>query len=143
MKNKFEYKMNNLLLTNGLLSLITGIQFAISKGIHNWQSCLWWVGSIIWTYRYISYRKHGYLKIDALAIQINHANWKGLIKINKKDISKIDFTSKSFIVNLYNGKKIKIYKAYLVKTLIPDFEKVLNTEYNKQTFHNRLTDTVN
>lgn len=137
MKNRFEYRFNNLWLTNGILFLIIGILFATSKGMHNWQPYVWWAGSVIWTYRYLSYRKYGYLKVDSSAIQINHANLKGLEVINKMDICRIDFTSKALIVNLYSGKKIKIHRGNLVKDSISDLKEILNTEYEKQTFHKK------
>jgi hypothetical protein len=137
MENRFEYRMNNILLTNGIFFLITGVLFATSKGMQNWQPYVWWAGSVIWTYRYFSYRKHGFLRVDSSAIQINHANWKGLEKINKTEISKIDFTPKAFVVYLESGKKIKIHRGNLVKELSPDLEEVLNTEYEKQTCHNK------
>ncbi len=126
--------MNNILLINGILFLITGVLYATSKGMQNWQPYVWWAGSVIWNYRYFSYRKLGFLRVDSSAIQINHANWKGLEKINKTDISKIDFTPKAFIIYLNTGKKIKIHKGNLAKEAIPYLEEVLNTEYKKKHF---------
>jgi len=137
MKNRFEYRINNLLLTNGILFLIAGIVFASSKGIQNWQPYAWWFGSIIWIYRYFSYQINGFLRIDSSQIQINHANWKGIEKINEADIKTVDFKSKAFIVNLKGGKKIKIHKGNLVKESISVLEEVLNSLYEKQTFHNK------
>lgn len=130
--------MNNLLLTNGILFFVTGVLFASSKGMQDWQPYVWWAGSIIWTYRYLSYRKHGFLRVDSSTIQINHANWKGREVIHKQNISKIDFTTKAFIIILDNGKKIKIHKGSLMKEMIPEFEEILNADYEKQILHNNI-----
>ena len=86
MENRFEYKTKNLLLTNGILYFVVGILSTFSKEAYSWLAFLWWFGSIIWTYRYWSYRKHGFLNIDKTTIQINHANWKGIERINFEDI---------------------------------------------------------
>lgn len=126
-KKRFEYRRNSLHLANGIIFFLTGILYVSSKGFLNWEPYIWCIGALLWTHSYLSYRKHGLLQIDNTQIQFNHANWKGIQTVMQTDIENIEFLTKTFLIKLKSGKKVKIHKSALTKESIPILEDFLNS----------------
>ena len=100
MNEKFKYRFNKLSLINGILFFFTGIAYAWSKGLYDWQAYVWWLGSIGWSYQYFLHREYSLL-IDDEKISINRGLW-GDKKILVNDIERVDTQKKYFLLKLKN-----------------------------------------
>ncbi|WP_338793242.1 hypothetical protein [Bernardetia sp. MNP-M8] len=125
MNEKFKYRHNNLSLINGILFFFTGIIYAWSKSLYDWQPYVWWLGSIGWSYKYFSYHEY-FLLIDDEKISINRGLWKDK-KIVVNDIERVEIQKRYFLLKLKNGKTQKLYKLSFEKDAISKLESILNS----------------
>lgn len=82
-------------------------------GFSSWLPYVWWIGSLVWFYNYLSFRNHGFLVLKEDEIQLNTTNWSGIQVIKTSDIESIDANSKRFKLNSTSQKKITIYKGFI------------------------------
>ncbi|MFD1552965.1 hypothetical protein [Putridiphycobacter roseus] len=124
MEREFEFRRKNLLLAVGILFVLTGFLGWRNAGLQSILPYVWWIGGLIWIYRYWSFYRNGFLKVNEQMIQLNFANFRGIQQYRIVDIEDILITSKHYCLILKTRGKIKIDKGNFDNNSIQEVDNI-------------------
>lgn len=127
MTRYFENDRAYWLIINFTLYAFLGLDHAMSNGLNSLVPYGWWSGSLLWFYRFWSFKKHGYLSFTDSNITINYANWQKIRTIELSAIKKIETKDKVYVITTKGLNNFYINKGYISKRLRPEIEETMKT----------------
>ena len=126
MEQRFEYRFNHILIPLTLMNVILGFAMLKQYGFSSWMPYVWWIGGLVWFYRYLSYRKHGFLVLKEDEVQLITSIWKGIQIIKTSDIETIHANSRRFKLYTTSQKKFIIHKGNIDSDQLHKVEEWMN-----------------
>jgi len=125
MTRYFENDRAYWLIINFTLFAFVGLDNAMSNGLNSLTLFGWWFGSLIWFYRFWSFKKYGYLSFTDTNITINYANWQKIRTIELSEIKRIETKGKVYVITIKGLNNFYINKGYISKRLRPELEEII------------------
>lgn len=97
-----------------------------TKYSSTWLAYFWLMYSVLYFSVYLRYRKHGLLTIAETSITYNAGLFRSIKTINKKDIIKVEFRKRSYLIHISGKKNAVIKKRDIPYDDIPFVESCFN-----------------